>query len=216
MPPIQVSLSWAVLCQIVSFQFLSRSSLHRLAGLPCLFGERVSKWWKARSNGRLWGGWCTIATTSFSRIADYVYDFCPLPGTEVGPFVFVCDVEHTYFHFGLCGRKFVVCFPGSAPYIIAGSTQELYTCLFRQMSMLLLKISRSFAYAAQPAMHDASLNLCILVIFLEAIVLPQEGLYVAFNIFCLHIIHLDWGVVYSHHLCLCDVHLQTHLPTFIG
>ena len=30
----------------------------------------------------------------------------------------------------------------SAPYVIAGSTQELYTCLFRQMARLLLKISR--------------------------------------------------------------------------
>ena len=28
-----------------------------------------------------------------------------------------------------------------APYVIAGSTQELYTCLFRQMARLLLKIS---------------------------------------------------------------------------
>ena len=29
-----------------------------------------------------------------------------------------------------------------APYVIAGSTQELYTCLFRQMARLLLKMSR--------------------------------------------------------------------------
>ena len=32
---LQVSLLCAVLCQIVSLQYLSRSSLHRLAGLPC-------------------------------------------------------------------------------------------------------------------------------------------------------------------------------------
>ena len=32
---LQVSLSCAVLCQMVSLQYLSRSSLHRLAGLPC-------------------------------------------------------------------------------------------------------------------------------------------------------------------------------------
>ena len=24
----------------------------------------------------------------------------------LGPSIFVCDVEHTSFHFGLCGRKF--------------------------------------------------------------------------------------------------------------
>ena len=32
---LQVSQSCAVLCQIVSLQYLSRSPLHRLAGLPC-------------------------------------------------------------------------------------------------------------------------------------------------------------------------------------
>ena len=35
----------------------------------------------------------------------------------------------------------------SAPYVIAGSTQELYTCLFWQMARLLLKISQCLAYA---------------------------------------------------------------------
>ena len=40
----------------------------------------------------------------------------------------------------------------SASYVIAGSTHELYTCLFRQTARLLLQISRYFAYAAQPAM----------------------------------------------------------------
>ena len=38
---LQVSLSCAVFCHIVSLQYLSRSSLHRLAGLPC---RVVSKW----------------------------------------------------------------------------------------------------------------------------------------------------------------------------
>ena len=57
----------------------------------------------------------------------------------------------TSFHFGLCGRKFVLCLFGqvSAPYVIAGSTQGLHTCLFGQMARLLLKISRCLAYAAR-------------------------------------------------------------------
>ena len=93
----------------------------------------------------------------FSHSVDYIYEFCPLPNPDVGPSIFVCDVEHTSFHFGLCGRKFVLCLfcqcpYVSAPYVLAGSTQELYTCLFRQMARLLLKISRCLAYAAQPAM----------------------------------------------------------------
>ena len=50
---------------------------------------------------------------------------------------------------------FCACFvsvQGSAPYVIAGRTHELYTCLFRQMSRLFLKISRCLGYAAQLAM----------------------------------------------------------------
>ena len=31
-----------------------------------------------------------------------LYDFCPLPDPDVGLSIFVCDVEHTSFHFGLC------------------------------------------------------------------------------------------------------------------
>ena len=98
----------------------------------------------------------------FSHSVDYIYEFFPLTDPDVGPSSFVCDVEHTSFHFGLCGRHtraaaslFCACLVSvqvSAPYVIAGSTQELYTCLFRQMARLLLKISRCLAYAAQPAM----------------------------------------------------------------
>ena len=51
----------------------------------------------------------------FSYSVDYIYDFCPLPDPDVGLYIFVCDVEHTYFHFGLCGRKFVLCLFGQCP-----------------------------------------------------------------------------------------------------
>ena len=59
----------------------------------------------------------------FSYSVDYIYDFCPLPDPDVGLSSFVCDVEHTYFHFGLCDRMFVLCLFGqvSAPYAITGS-----------------------------------------------------------------------------------------------
>ena len=106
----------------------------------------------------------------------------------------------------------------SAPYVIAGSTQELYTCLFRQMAC-----SLSFLYAfedipvfgvCRPACHDSSLYLFVLVLFLEAVVLSQ--VHVASDIFYLHIVHVYRGVVYNHHLCLCDVHLKTHPSTFIA
>ena len=49
----------------------------------------------------------------FAYSVDYIYDFCLLPDPDVGLSIFVCDVEHTYFHFGMCGRKFVLCFTRS-------------------------------------------------------------------------------------------------------
>ena len=92
----------------------------------------------------------------FSHSVHYIYDFCPLADPDVGPSIFVCDIEHTSFHFGLCGCKFVLCLFGQCPglCIICHSWQHtgVYTCLFRQMARLLLKISRCLAYAAQPAM----------------------------------------------------------------
>ena len=67
-----------------------------------------------------------------SNIFDYSYDFCPLTNPFGGLSIIVCDVEHTSFHFGLCGRKWfgacLVSVQVSAPHVIAGSTQELCTC----------------------------------------------------------------------------------------
>ena len=51
----------------------------------------------------------------FSHSVDYIYEFCPLPDPDVGPSICVCDVEHTSFHFGMCGRKFVLCLFGQCP-----------------------------------------------------------------------------------------------------
>ena len=51
----------------------------------------------------------------FSHSVDYVYELCPLPDPDVGHSIFVCDVEHISFHFGLCGRKFVPCLFGQCP-----------------------------------------------------------------------------------------------------
>ena len=48
----------------------------------------------------------------FSHIPAYIHDFCPLPDPDVGLSILVCNVEHTSFHFGLCGCKFVLCLFG--------------------------------------------------------------------------------------------------------
>ena len=91
----------------------------------------------------------------FSHSIDYIYEFCPLLNQDVGPSIFVCDVELLSILVCAAASLFCACLVSvqvSAPYVIAGSTQELYTCLFRQMARLLLEISRCLAYAAQPAM----------------------------------------------------------------
>ena len=38
----------------------------------------------------------------FSHIADYIYDFCPLPDPEVCVSILVSYVEYTSFQFGMC------------------------------------------------------------------------------------------------------------------
>ena len=115
---LQVTLSCAVLCHIVSLQYLSRSSLHRLAGLPCRlflsYGLQAVTREVHRSSLRRLICPCP-GPFHFSHSVDYIYEFCPLPDPDVGPSIFVCDVEHTSFHFGLCGRKFVLCLFGQCP-----------------------------------------------------------------------------------------------------
>ena len=80
--------------------------------------------------------------------ADYICELCSLPGPDVGLSVLVCDLGHTSFHFGMCGRMFVVCL------LVSVQLAALRSCtpVFGQMARLLLNRSRLLAYAAQPAM----------------------------------------------------------------
>ena len=112
---LQVSLSCAVLCHMVSLQYLSRSSLHRLAGLPCRlflsYGLQVVTRDVHRSSlMRLI--YPAQDHVIVSHIAEHEYDWCPLPDPDVGLSILACDVEYTSFDFGLCGRKFVLCLFG--------------------------------------------------------------------------------------------------------
>ena len=153
----------------------------------------------------------------FSYSVDYIYDLCPLPDPDVGLSIFVCDVEHTSFHFGLRGRKFVLCLFGQCP----GLCTICHSWQHTGVVHLSLQADGKVAFedipvfgVCRPASQDSSLYLFVLVLFLEAVVLSQ--VHVALDIFYQDIVHVYWGVVYNHHLCLCDVHLKTHSPTFIG
>ena len=120
---LQMTLSCAVLCHIVSLQYLSRSS--HLSSILVI--------------------WSPSGDTRGPSVVFEAVDMpCP------GPF----HCSHSV-HFIYDASLFCACLVNvnvSVPYAIAGSTQELYTCLFRQMARLLFKISRCLAYAAQPAM----------------------------------------------------------------
>ena len=138
----------------------------------------------------------------FSHSVDYIYEFCPLPNPDVGPSIFVCDVEHTSFHFGLCGRKFVLCLFGQCP----GLCTICHSWQHTGVVHLSLQADGKVAFedipvfgVCRPACHDSSLYLFVLVLFLEAVVLSQ--VHVAWDIFYQHIVHVYRGVVYNHHLC---------------
>ena len=103
----------------MSFQYLSRSSLHRLAGLSCHISCRNT--WSP--SGDTQGPSVVFEAVDvpcaeplhFPHDADYVYGFCPLPDPDVCPSVLLRDVEHTSFYFGLCIHKFVLCLLGECP-----------------------------------------------------------------------------------------------------
>ena len=107
---LHVSLSCAFLFQIVSLQYVSRSS-------PPLAWSPLSSFlvvWSPSGDTR--GPSVVFEAVDMacsgplqnSHIADYVYDFCHLPDPDV-LLSFACDAEHTSFHFGLCDHKFVIC-----------------------------------------------------------------------------------------------------------
>ena len=112
----------------------------------------------------------------FSHSVDYFFEFCPLPDPDVGPSIFVCDVEHTSFHFGMCGRKFVLCLFVQCP----GLCTICHSWQHTGVVHLSLQADGKVAFedipvfgVCRPACHDSSLYLFGLVLFLEAVVLSQ-------------------------------------------
>ena len=97
---------------------------------------------------------------NFSHSVHYIYDFCPLPDPDVGPSIFVCDVEHT-FSILVCAAASLLCaclvsVQVSEPYVIAGSTQELYTGLSLQADGKAAFDDIPVFSVCRPACHDYS------------------------------------------------------------
>ena len=92
----------------------------------------------------------------------------------------------------------------SAPYVIAHSTPGVVHLSLQADGKVAFEDIPVFS-VCRPDCHDSLLYHFVLVLFLDAVVLSQ--VHVAWDIFYQHIVHVYRGVVYNHHLCLCDVHL---------
>ena len=91
-----------------------------------------------------------------SHSVDYIYDFV-LSLTQMLVFLSLYVMLSLLLSILVCAAASLFCacvvsVQVSTPYATAGNTQELYTCFFRQMERLPLKVSRCLAYAALPAM----------------------------------------------------------------
>ena len=126
-------------------QYLSRSSLHRLAGLPC----RLFLSWSLSGDTRgpsvvfeagnmpchfIFLTVFIISMTIVLSLTQMLVLLSVYLMLRILLFIMVCAVASL-----LCAC--LVSVQVSAPYVTTGSTQELYTCLFRQMARWLLKIS---------------------------------------------------------------------------
>ena len=115
---LQVSLSCAVVLPDPVATIFSSSSLHRLAGLPCgvLLSYDLQVVIREVHRSSLWRLICPAQDHFiFFTLLIISMNFVPLPDPYIGLHIIVCDVEHTSFHFGLRGRKFVLCLFGQCP-----------------------------------------------------------------------------------------------------
>ena len=159
---LQITLSCASLCHTVSLQYSSRSSLHRLAGLPCRlflsYGLQVVTREVHRSSLRQL---ICPAQDHFIFLTGLIISMTfVLSLTQMLVFkIFVCDVEHTSFHFGLCGRKFVLCLFGQCP----GLCTICHSWQHTEVVHLSLQADGKVAFGdvpvfgvCRPACHDSS------------------------------------------------------------
>ena len=124
---------------------------------------------------------------------------CLTQNISKATYCWVCrETTHVYFfpwHVGLYTAASLFC---TCLVSVHARLCTICTCLFRQMERLFLEIFR-FWRICRSDCHDDSLYLFVLVLFPDSVV---PSIRTAFNIFYQHIVHVDWGVVYNHHICL--------------
>ena len=208
---LQVSLSCAFLCHIVPLQYLSRSSLHRLAGLPCRLFLSYGLQVVTRE----------VHRSSLRRLICPAQDHFIFLTVLIISMTFVLSLTQMLVFLSLYVMlsillSILVCAAASLFRQCPGICTICHSWQHTGVVHLSLQADGKVAFedilvfgVCRPACHDSSLYFFVLVLFLEAVVLSQE--HVALDIFYQHIVHVYWGVIYNHHLCRCDVHLKTHL-----
>ena len=135
--------------------------------------------------------------------------FCPL---SVGHSLIECVMLYILISILVCvaATLFCACLVNVQIYVsfnvIAGSMQELYAFLFRQLAMLLSKRSRCLAHAAQPSTIIRCVPLSWFFSVPDGSVLPPNG---SLQFFYQHIVQIHRGVVYNHH-CFLSICLYFH------
>ena len=137
---LQITLSCAFPCRTVSLQYFPRSSLHRLGGLPCrLFlshGLQVVTREVHRSSLRRL---ICPAQDHFIFLTVLIISMTfVLSLTQMLVFLSLYVMLSILLSILVCAAASLFCgclasVQVSAPYIIAGSAQKFYTCLFRQI-----------------------------------------------------------------------------------
>ena len=110
----------------------------------------------------------------FTLLITCITVVCFLTHMNIGLSIY--DVEHTSFHLGLCGCKFILCLFGQCP----GLCTICHSWQHKGVVHQSLQADGEVAFedipvfgVCRPACHDSSLYLFVLVLSLEAVLLPQ-------------------------------------------
>ena len=129
---LQITLYCAFLCHIVSLQCLSRSSLHRLAGLPCRFFLSYGLQEVTRQIHPSSLRWliCPAQDHFIFLTVLIIYMTFVLPRTQMLVFLYLYVMLSILLSILVFAAASLLCaclvsVHVSAPYVIAGSTQEL-------------------------------------------------------------------------------------------
>ena len=201
----------------MSLQYLSRSSLHRLAGIHCriclsYYINGLQEVTREVHRSYLRGLICPAQNHFIVLTLLIIY------------VTFVLSLTQMLVFFSLYVMlSILVCAAASLFCACLVSVQVSAPCHRWQHTgvvHLSLQADGKVAFEGipvfgicRPACHHSSLYLFVRVLFLEAVALFH--VYITFNIFYQHILNFYWSVVCNHHLCLCYVHPKTHLSTFI-